>query len=57
MRNGDPQVSLRLPRGLLEHIEDIADAEGINRSAMAVRLLDLGLSAYCTKIRQTERSQ
>jgi predicted transcriptional regulator len=41
-----PQVNIRLDRRLLTEIDELAEAERIDRSEMARRLLDTGMSAY-----------
>jgi len=41
-----PQVKIRLDRGLLTQIDELAEAERIDRSEMARRLLDNGISTY-----------
>lgn len=41
-----PQVNIRLDRALLAEIDDLAQAERVDRSEIARRLLDAGLSTY-----------
>lgn len=41
-----PQVNIRLERDLLDEINTLADAERVDRSEMARRLLSSGLSTY-----------
>jgi predicted HTH domain antitoxin len=45
-----PQVNIRLDRRLLAEIDELAEAERIDRSEIARRLLDAGLSAYRSEV-------